>query len=311
MRPNSSTQQTIIRRLYAISVGVAGGTTVGIVGWGGGQIIIPSMTYPNPAIANFSQLSATGLSLSSLSISTMSSGYKFWHDQSVNIPIVLTIGIPALMSSYVGTKIAKRLSSNVLALVFNGFCIVSIPIHFYVQQRASSNQARLSEEGQGVEDSSSSKLSALSMASISTSPSSSKVISSLDEITFPHLVQYSSCGVLSGVISSMIGVGGLPIVMSYLTETTDLSHHFVQGTSVCALVPSILYSAISKFDAIPMRTAGCITIGGIMGGYFGAKIALGLTEEQLRYVYMTSLVLFGGRSAFGAVGNIKKIYGKG
>ena len=162
-------------------------------------------------------------------------------------------------------------------------------------------------------ENSSSKLSDLTSTSISTSPisSSTAIISSFDEMTLPFLFQYTSCGVISGMISSMIGVGGLPIVMSYLTETTDLSHHFVQGTSVCALVPSVLYSAVSKFDVIPLRTAGCITIGGIVGGYVGAKIALDLTEEQLRYVYMTSLVLFGGRSAFGAVRNIQRIYGMG
>ena len=52
-------------------------------------------------------------------------------------------------------------------------------------------------------------------------------------------------GALSGVLSSLVGVGGLPIAMSYLTVSTDLPHHLVQGTAVLAVAPSVLVSALS------------------------------------------------------------------
>mmetsp|Transcript_29600 Transcript_29600/g.71240 ORF Transcript_29600/g.71240 Transcript_29600/m.71240 type:complete len:112 (+) Transcript_29600:3-338(+) len=104
-----------------------------------------------------------------------------------------------------------------------------------------------------------------------------------------------------------MAVGGLPLTMSYITEATHLPHHYVQGTAVCALIPSILVSAASRIHAIPMQAAVSVALGAMVGGYGGAQMALGLTEEQLRTVYMTSLVVFGGRSTFGAARNIRNI----
>ena len=53
-----------------------------------------------------------------------------------------------------------------------------------------------------------------------------------------------------------------------------------------------------------------MALGASVGGYGGAKVALGLTEDQLRCLYMGSLALFGGRSTIGAVRNIRRICSK-
>ena len=76
---------------------------------------------------------------------------------------------------------------------------------------------------------------------------------------------------------------------------------------MCALIPSILVSAASRIHSIPFQAAVSVAIGAMLGGYGGAQIALNLTEEQLRHVYMTSLVVFGGRSVVGAGRNIRNI----
>ena len=41
-----------MRHAYAVGVGTAAGITSGLVGWGGAQIIIPSMLYPS-LLANY------------------------------------------------------------------------------------------------------------------------------------------------------------------------------------------------------------------------------------------------------------------
>ena len=93
---------------------------------------------------------------------------------------------------------------------------------------------------------------------------------------------------ISGIISSLMGVGGLPLTISYITEVTNLPHHYVQGTAVCAVIPSILVSAISRVRVIPMSTAGCVALGAMAGGYGGANAALHMTEEHLRIIYIGS-----------------------
>ena len=126
-----SAKLRFMRHAYATAVGTAAGAAVGIVGWGGAQVIVPSMTYPGP-LASYSQLSATGISLSSLSVSAVSSGYKFWKDELVDIPLAMVIGVPAVVSARIGSRFAKKMSGDALALFFNGL------VHFWIQQRASS-----------------------------------------------------------------------------------------------------------------------------------------------------------------------------
>lgn len=302
---------------------------VGIVGWGGGQIIIPAFTYSHP-IANIPQLSATGLSLSGLALSSLSSGSKFWREKSVNIPIALSIGVPAVASSLIGSQIAKRLSGNVLALVFNGFSIVSIPVFFWIQQRRASKHYEDDNDQNLVgvtpqikvkeiehvksanNDSNNNNKNNTNKRQIESCSSISKSSQQwLNEIlSTPNLTKHISCGVACGIISSIIGVGGLPLTMSYLSESTHLSHHFVQGTALIALIPSIIFSTATKLHIMPVQTTVLVAFGGIIGGYAGAQFALDLTEEQLRFLYMSSLVLFGGRSMHGAIGNIRTLWFK-
>eukprot|EP00547_Thalassionema_nitzschioides_P007475 CAMPEP_0194203706 /NCGR_PEP_ID=MMETSP0156-20130528/3409_1 /TAXON_ID=33649 /ORGANISM="Thalassionema nitzschioides, Strain L26-B" /LENGTH=240 /DNA_ID=CAMNT_0038929507 /DNA_START=130 /DNA_END=852 /DNA_ORIENTATION=- len=237
------------------------------------------MTFP-VRFANYSQLSASGISLSSLSMSTLSSGYRYWQEGCIDIPIVFALGIPAVISARVGSGFAKKLSSDALSLFFNSFSIVLIPTHYYIQQRA---DHRASQQDRVIPD---------------KSHSSEK------------LAQHAIMGLFSGVISALMGVGGLPFIMSYITEATHLPHHHVQGTTVCALVPSIIVSAVSRMKAIPVGTAGLVAAGAMVGSQGGASVSLSLSEERLRQIYMLSLVVFGGRSMIGAIRNIRDMMAK-
>lgn len=271
------------RRLYEFAVGSTAGAVTGLVGWGGAQTIIPAMTLPI-SVANLSQLSATGVSLTSLSLSTVTSGFKFWKEDAVSMSLALLIGVPAVVSARVGTRLAQKLSGDALGLFFNGFSIVLIPTHYWIQQRA---KARGGKEHKAW----SSKVETIMFTAENSAV----------------MVQHATFGVVSGIISSLMGVGGLPLAMSYITEATELPHHYVQGTAICALAPSVIISAVSRIMAIPLATAAIVCLGASIGGYGGAKAALYLNEEQLRDLYMLSLVVFGGRSIVGASQNIRRI----
>lgn len=279
------------RSLYAFTVGTVAGCTVGLCGWGGAQVIIPSMTLPLNGLANYSQLTATGISLSSLSVSTISTGYRFWEQDRVHLPMAFAIGFPAVLSARVGSHVAKKLSGDALALFFNGFSIILIPTHYYIQERAKKRQSLASKR----------EKDALTLDPTATSGGL------LGIVPWNEVAQHASYGICSGIISALMGVGGLPLTMSYITEATQLPHHYVQGTAVCALVPSILVSAASRVHSIPFQAAVSVAVGAMVGGYGGAQVALSLTEEQLRTVYMTSLIVFGGRSVVGAARNIRNI----
>ena len=284
------------QHLYGFAVGTLAGTTFGLVGWGGAAIVIPLLTIATP-IANLSQLSATGVSLSTLSVSTLSSGYKYWNNDCVDLPLVLLISIPSMIAARVGTHMARKLSNDALALLFNGSNLVLLPAHFWIQERACQRAAAISS-------SSSHDDSHL----VGTIPAIRKV--DIENATNDKMVQHVIFGLCSGFYTALKGIGGLPLTISYITEATHLPHQYVQGTAICAVIPSILTSTISRMDLIPVKISGWVGLGALLGGYVGAEIALNLSEEHLRKLYMSCLVLFGARSYYGAFYNIRNIFKK-
>lgn len=302
----------LLRHAYALSVGTAAGATVGIVGWGGAQVVIPSLTLRIP-VASYSQLSATGISLSSLSVSSVSSGCEFWRDGRVDVMTAAAIGLPAVFSARVGTRLAKRMSGDALELFFNGCSLVLMPMHFWIQQRRGGGggvDCDPSSSAAGGGNGSEINAASGGAAPMPTGPTSEDAAADARAASgVPALMKHASFGLLSGMLSSL-RVGGLPLTMSYLTLSTDLPHHEVQGTAVVALVPAIVTSAASRAGAIPPLAAACVAFGAAGGGVLGAHVALGVSEENLRRLFMGSLCVFWGASVFRAGRNIRAIYAR-
>jgi len=125
------------RHCFAGVVGFAGGATLGLVGWGGGQMIIPGMTHQYMAL---NQLAATGVSLFSLSLSSISSSVRFATSDSACLVTAASIAIPSIVTARFGTQLASRLSNDALEFAFNSLSLVMIPTHLYIQQRRHAQQ---------------------------------------------------------------------------------------------------------------------------------------------------------------------------
>jgi len=304
-----------------------------IVGWGGAQTLIPAMTVSSP-IANYSQLAATGISLSSLSFSSVSALYQFLCKDKVVVPIAVSIGLPAVVSARFGTVyLAQQLSSHALAFFFNAFSVILIPTHFWIQQRADKHRTKQQQQQQQhkqqqqqhkqqqtkqpiekVEDRNSTTVlkNINNDDTIATMDDEDTMTTWFSQQKVPEDVyQHISFGLLLVTLSSLMGVGGLPFAMSYVTECCHhsmlLNHQYVQGTAVCAVVPSVLMSALSRIRTVPLLTVGCVATGATMGSSIGAGLALQLDPVTLHQLFMGSLLLFGGRSTIGAIRNLQRL----
>ena len=273
------------RHAYSSAIGFTGGACVGLVGWGGAQFIIPGMTHP---LMGLSQLAATGVSLCSLSVSTVMSAAKFVMNDSVSLSTAAAIALPSIVTARLGAKLAARMADDVLQLAFNGASVLLIPTHFLVQRHAAQRAVdppRLAR----------------------TTSEDFRIAHARDSSS---LLLHGAFGCVSGVISAIMGVGGLPLSMSYLTACTPLPHHLVQGTAVLAVAPSAIVSALSRMSVIPPATAASVTVGAMGGAVAGASAALRTPEERLRQLYMASLVVLGGRSMWRATQNLRSIWAR-
>ena len=101
-------------------------------------------------------------------------------------------------------------------------------------------------------------------------------------------------GLLVGVFSGMVGVGGGIILVPILVIFFGFTQHKAQGTSTAMLLPPIGVLAAwtyYKNDMVDVRAALLMCAGFVLGGYFGAKLAISLPNEVLRRAF--GVVLFG------------------
>ena len=286
------------RYLTAGVIGFGAGSCLGLVGWGGAQIIIPSLTG-----LGMSQLAASSTSLASLGCSVITGAGQFVLEDKADLSVAAAIALPSMLGARLGSLLAARLLGEVHALIFNGMSVILLPTHFLVQRR----RQQLDEAAAAAK---STTESSDTVCEEQNAAAAVRETTTFGREDMRALTSHSAFGLFSGILSALMGVGGLPITMSYLTLCVpELPHHLVQGTAMVSVAPAVVVSSASHAFAghTPLGIAACVTCGGITGSVVGAQAALRLEEVQLRQLYMLSLLVLGGRSFIGAGLNIHRL----
>ncbi|NYT00422.1 MAG: sulfite exporter TauE/SafE family protein [Methanocellales archaeon] len=108
------------------------------------------------------------------------------------------------------------------------------------------------------------------------------------------IISYLLIGLFAGFISGLIGIGGGVIIVPILIYLVGLTQHQAQGTTLALLIPPIgLLAAWTyyKHGYVSLTIAVFVCLGFFIGGLFGAKLALGLSNETLRKVFGVALLL--------------------
>ncbi|WP_020606283.1 sulfite exporter TauE/SafE family protein [Spirosoma spitsbergense] len=108
-------------------------------------------------------------------------------------------------------------------------------------------------------------------------------------------------GLLAGVLSGLIGIGGGIIIVPALVLLFGFSQQMAQGTTLATLIPPVgLLAAYSYYRQgdIDVRAAIWIAAGFLIGGFFGARLATILPTVVLTKVFAGILVLIAVRMWF-------------
>lgn len=109
-----------------------------------------------------------------------------------------------------------------------------------------------------------------------------------------EILMYLLLGLVAGIFSGLIGVGGGVIIVPALVFLFGLSQHQAQGTTLALLVPPIgLLAAWTYYTEgyVDLRIAALICVGFFLGGFVGAKFATGLSNPVLEKVFGIALLL--------------------
>ena len=109
-------------------------------------------------------------------------------------------------------------------------------------------------------------------------------------------------GVLAGILSGLVGVGGGVIMVPLLVLLLGFNQHQAQGTSLAVLVVPVTAVAVYTYHKegfIDWRYVGIIALFFVIGGYFGSKIAVSLDQKMLKKVFGFILLLIAGKMLLG------------
>jgi uncharacterized membrane protein YfcA len=103
----------------------------------------------------------------------------------------------------------------------------------------------------------------------------------------------SLIGLLAGILSGLIGVGGGIIIVPALVFFLGFTQKEAQGTSLGLLLLPIGILAVMNYynkGLIDVKVVGIMAFAFLLGGFLGSKIALAISEEALKRIF--AIVLF-------------------
>ncbi|MDE1890059.1 MAG: sulfite exporter TauE/SafE family protein [Planctomycetota bacterium] len=109
-----------------------------------------------------------------------------------------------------------------------------------------------------------------------------------------NIFLYLLLGLVAGILSGLIGVGGGVIIIPALVFLFGLSQHQAQGTTLALMVPPIgLLAAWTYYKQgfVDLKIAIFICMGFFLGGLLGAKLATGMSNAALEKVFGIVLLL--------------------
>ena len=108
-------------------------------------------------------------------------------------------------------------------------------------------------------------------------------------------------GLLSGVLSGLIGVGGGIIIVPALVLILGYTQQQAQGTSLGLLLLPVGFLAVMNYykkGFIDIRVVLIMSAAFVVGGWLGSKIALNISQTALKRVFAVILIAIAAKMLF-------------
>jgi uncharacterized membrane protein YfcA len=108
-------------------------------------------------------------------------------------------------------------------------------------------------------------------------------------------------GLLAGILSGLVGLGGGVIIVPALVFLLGFSQHQATGTSLgILLLPAGIFAVMNYYKKgfIDIKVVLLIFVGFLLGGWVGSKISLNVNETTLKKIFAIALLLIAGKVLF-------------
>lgn len=108
-------------------------------------------------------------------------------------------------------------------------------------------------------------------------------------------------GLLAGMLSGLVGLGGGVIIVPALVFFLGFTQHQAQGTSLgILLLPAGIFAVMNYYKKgyIDIKVVLLLFVGFLVGGYLGSRMSLSMPEAVLKKVFAVALVLIAAKVLF-------------
>ncbi len=120
----------------------------------------------------------------------------------------------------------------------------------------------------------------------------------MKNMTTSIIVSLIIIGLLAGMLSGLVGVGGGIIMVPLLVLLVGFSQHQAQGTSLTVLLVPVTAVAVFNYykeGYVNWRYAMIIAVFFVVGSYFGSKLAVDLDQKMLKKIFGIVLLFIAGK----------------
>ncbi len=110
-------------------------------------------------------------------------------------------------------------------------------------------------------------------------------------MTLTTIITLIIIGLMAGILSGLVGVGGGIIMVPLFVIFLGLTQHNAQGLSLAVMLPPVTFLAVYNYHTagtggnIDWRIALTVSVLFIIGGFIGSKIALQIDQRILKKIF--------------------------
>ena len=256
----------ILRTLKAASIagiGLGAGILSGLLGVGGGFILVPAMVY----LIGLSQHEAHGTSLAVMMFIVILGAVTYGSNGQVDWLVAVELAIGGVFGAMIGARLCSRIHAKHLRRYF-GLLLILVAVRM-IWDVVSSASGNAPVNGQMV--------SAYGIGAVAV----------------------LGLGLLTGILSGLMGVGGGIIMVPALVYLMGLGQKMAQGISLAVIIPVSISGTVihSRHGNVRTDVWYWLALGGVAGGLLGARLAQILPNEALRAIFGALMAVLGAMMA--------------
>ena len=110
------------------------------------------------------------------------------------------------------------------------------------------------------------------------------------KMTITTILALIVIGLLAGILSGLVGVGGGIIMVPLFVIFLGLTQHNAQGLSLAVMLPPVTFLAVYNYHkagggTIDWKVALIVSTLFIIGGFIGSKMAIQIDQKILKKIF--------------------------